>query len=178
MRLDRSRRYLLEKSPPNAARTRWLQRHFENAHFIALVRNGYAVAEGIRRKAEPRHLKGGWPIEACAYQWQRSNEILVEDAAHLERVLWVRYEELTEDPPRELARILTFLGLSAADLPAPANRSWKVHEREQAVGNLNRVNLAQLSPDDVSTVSRVAAPMLRHFGYEVLDPGAAGAAQP
>ena len=83
-RLDLRKPILLEKSPPNGARTRWLQAHFENAYFIAIVRNGYAVAAGIRKKAEPHHIAGErWPIEMAAYQWARSNEVLLEDAAHL-----------------------------------------------------------------------------------------------
>jgi len=168
IRLDRSRDFLLEKSPPNAARTRWLQRHFENAHFVLIVRNGYAVAEGIRRKAEPHHLKGGWPIEACAHQWERSNEIMLEDSAHLERSLWVRYESLAENPAGELERILAFLGLKVADMPAASGRHWKVHERDQAVRNLNDANIASLSPEDLATITRIAAPMLRHFGYPLL----------
>ena len=68
MRLDCTKRVLLEKSPPNTARTRWLQANFSNAHFIGITRNPYAVAEGISRKAEPHHLIDGWPIEMSAYQ--------------------------------------------------------------------------------------------------------------
>ena len=66
MRLDLSKQVLLEKSPPNTAKVRWLQANFENAHFVAIVRNGYAVAEGITRKADPKHLINSWPIEMSA----------------------------------------------------------------------------------------------------------------
>ena len=59
MRLkNRNSPILLEKSPQNGARMPWLQDNFENAHFIALIRNGYAVAEGIRRKHSHPILKG------------------------------------------------------------------------------------------------------------------------
>ena len=54
LRLDRSRAVLVEKSPPNTPRTRWLQANFENSHFLSIVRNGYAVAEGIVRKGRAR----------------------------------------------------------------------------------------------------------------------------
>ena len=47
------RPFLLEKSVANAVRTDFLQTYFAPAYFIYLVRNGYAVAEGIRRKANP-----------------------------------------------------------------------------------------------------------------------------
>jgi hypothetical protein len=169
MRLDRSRPVFLEKSPPNAARTRWLQAHFENAHFIAIVRNGYAVAEGIRRKAEPRHLRDGWPLELCARQWSRSNEILAEDAAWLERILWVRYEDLACDPRGELARVLRFLGLDAQTTFLDGSRTWSVHERNEPIRDMNAESIARLGPDERNIITREAGRMLERFGYEILE---------
>lgn len=164
MRLDRSRPVFLEKSPPNAARTRWLQANFEHAHFVAIVRNGFAVAEGIRRKAEPTHRPRGWPIALCARQWRRSNEILLEDARHLDHVLWVRYEDLTARPAAELRRILEFLGrddLDAIDLDS----RWSVHEREEPIRDLNAESIGRLTPSERRIISEEAAPMLDRFGY-------------
>jgi hypothetical protein len=169
MRLDRSKPIFLEKSPPNAARTRWLQRHFENAHFLAIVRNGYAVAEGIRRKAEPFHLRDGWPLEACARQWARSNEILLEDARHLEHLLWVRYEDLASDPAGEVGRILDFLGVQGGG-PAgiDLDRSWEVHEKEEPIRDMNRESIERLSAEELQLVTRIAGPILQQFGYDLL----------
>lgn len=170
MRLDRSRRIFLEKSPPNAARTRWLQRHFPNAHFVAIVRNGYAVAEGIRRKAEPTHLAGGWPLELCARQWDRSNEVLLDDAEHLDRLLWVRYEDLAENPEQELDRVLSFLELAdEGELGIDLDRPWAIHEREDRIRNMNDDSIARLDPDERAVITREARPMLEHFEYPILD---------
>jgi Sulfotransferase family len=166
-RLDSSRPALLEKSPPGAARTRWLQRHFANSHFLAIVRNGYAVAEGIRRKAEPKHLKDGWPLELCARQWARSNEILLEDAAHLERVHWIRYEDLTERPAETLTATLKFLDLGSTE-GLDLGTAFSVHERNEPIANLNAASIERLGAEDRAVVTRIAEPMLRHFGYEVL----------
>ncbi len=165
IRLDRSRSIHLEKSPMNAARTRWLQRHFPNAHFILLVRNGYPVTEGIRRKATPPHLPA-WPLELCARQWARSNEILREDAAYLERVLWTRYEDLTADPAGEVARILDFLDLDSQGLDL--DRAWQVHERSEPIRNMNAESIARLTPGDRRVIRRVAGETLRSFGYDLL----------
>ena len=169
MRLDRSKRVFVEKSPPNAARTRWLQEHFPNAHFIALVRNGYAVAEGIRRKAEPFHLREGWPIHLCARQWARSNQILVEDAEHLDHVLWVTYEDLVEETAREVHRIADFLGIERPDR-FRTDREWAVHEREEPIRNMNPESIERLSVMDIVQVNEEAEAWLRHFDYPVIDP--------
>lgn len=168
-RVDLGNRIFVEKSPPNAARTRWLQAHFENAHFIAIVRNGYAVAEGIRRKAEPHHLSGGWPIDLSARQWNRSNEILLCDAEHLDRIRWTRYEDLVESPERELGRLLEFLDLPASDVSSiDPRRPRKIHERQEPLRNLNAESIARLTPDELRVVTREAGAMLEHFEYPIL----------
>jgi len=167
MRLDRSRPVFLEKSPPNSARTRWLQAHFENAHFVAIVRDGYAVAEGIRRKAEPHHLKSGWPIELCARQWRRTYEVLLEDARYLQRLHWVKYEDLTAQPRDELGKILAFLNLPVDAPGFSLDGTWAVHEKTEPIRNMNAENIAALSQDDIAVISQEAQPVLRHFGYAV-----------
>ncbi|WP_347330113.1 sulfotransferase family protein [Marinimicrobium locisalis] len=167
MRLDLSKKILLEKSPPNAARTRWFQKHFENAHFIGLVRNGYAVAEGISRKGDPKHIREGWPIERSARQWARSNEVLQEDAKHLEHFTWVKYEELAADPKTTLNRLAEFLGLPPFPESAYSD-SFKIHERNDSVKDLNQVSIDRLSAEQIRTVTEVAGDGLRHHGYDVL----------
>jgi len=167
MRLDLSRPVLLEKSPPNGARTRWLQRHFERAHFIGIVRNGYAVAEGITRKGDPQHMRHGWPIEMSAYQWRRANEVLEDDRPHLNRFRWVRYEDLTEDPVGVLNEITGFLDIEGFPRAA-ADRAWSIHERRERIRNMNQESIDRLTPGQIRRINQVAGEMLRRFGYEVL----------
>lgn len=169
MRLDRHKSVFIEKSPPNTPRTRWLQEHFENAGFIVLVRNGYAVAEGIRRKAEPKHRKEGWPIGLCARQWARSYEILLEDIGYLERVHWLKYEDLVEAPAERIADILTFLDLDDSDRHGiDLDGSWKVHEREEPIRNMNKESIGRLGPTDIDDINREASIMLEKMGYALL----------
>ncbi len=168
-RLDQSKPVLLEKSPPNTPRTRWLQANFEPAYFIALVRNGYAVAEGITRKGDPKHLPDGWPVEQSAWQWRRSNEVLEEDAPHLKHLIWSRYEDLTADPQGELNRICSFLGISR--FPAlDRSQAFSVHEREEEVRNLNEKSISALAPGQIRQINEVAGDCLQRFGYELLRP--------
>jgi hypothetical protein len=147
---------LLEKTPTNAARTRWLQRHFANAHFIAIVRNGYAVAEGIRRKA--KH-----PLDVAARQWAVSNRILFEDFDHLDRQLIVRYEDLVEDATAELLRISEFLGIDPSHFKH--GRTWKIHEQNDSVRNMNQRSLDELTSDEKAIIRSEAGDILERFGY-------------
>lgn len=166
-RLDCSKPVLLEKSPPNTPRMRWLQAHFENAHFVSIVRNGYAVAEGIRRKADPRHLRDSWPIEQCAWQWRRSVEIVEEDAPFLKKLIWVSYEDLVASPLVELNRIAEFVGVSSFKNFDP-NSKLSIHERQESVRDLNQLSINKLSLEDILKVNEVAGPLLDRLGYKVI----------
>ncbi len=167
MRLDLTKSVLLEKSPPNSAKTRWLQKHFENAHFIGIVRNGYAVSEGISRKAEPRHLLNGWPIEMSAYQWMRSNEILKSDAMHLKHFVWVKYEDLVDDIEGTLNKLAEFIGISTFQ-SFEKGREWRIHERNDRIKNLNRISIEKLSHADIDRINTVAGELIQEFGYRKL----------
>ncbi|MBI2359517.1 MAG: sulfotransferase [Deltaproteobacteria bacterium] len=148
---------LLEKSPTNAARTRWLQRHFENARFIGIVRNGYAVAEGIHRKA-------GHPLDVAALQWARSNKIMLEDFEHLERKRVLRYEDLTESPEETLKGVLAFLDLSSSEMSL-TERVWEVHERKASIRNMNDESLEKLGSREREVIESKAGDLLRCLGY-------------
>lgn len=166
MRLDLSKRILVEKSPPNSARTRWLQANFKNAYFVGIVRDGYAVAEGISRKGNPKHLDKGWPIERSAYQWARSNEILTNDSSHLKNFIWVRYEDLTESPEPTLNSIASFLDISPFKDDS-LHKEFSIHERREVLKNLNETSIKRLSKEDMENITRVAGPILDRFGYRL-----------
>lgn len=156
---DPTRRVLIEKSPPNAARTRWLQAHFENAHFIGIVRDGYAVAEGISRRA-------GHPISLAATQWARSNELLLADWTFLERKVLMRYEDLASDTEASLRDLLAFLRLDADRYDWSAlHRPMQIHERVERVSDLNAISLAALSDGQRAEIDRAASAMLERLGY-------------
>ncbi|MCF8026443.1 MAG: sulfotransferase, partial [Desulfobacteraceae bacterium] len=167
MRLNTDKPFLVEKSPSNSVRVRWLNHHFQPACFICIIRNGYAVAEGIRRKAEPKHLREGWPIEMAAYQWRRTYEVLESDSAYLNRFLYVRYEDLVGDPVKELNRIANFTGLK------PFNNfdnltELAIHERNEPIRDLNPDSISRLTPEDISSINSVAKDTLVRYGYSVI----------
>lgn len=171
IRLDKRRPIFLEKSPPNTVRTRWFQQHFAPAYFIAIVRNGYAVAEGITRKADPKHLRDSWPIEASARQWRRSQEVLEQDAPHLRHLLWVKYEDLVHDPLHTLNIITAFIGASPFAGFDP-QQAFSVHERSEAVRDLNQESIDRLTGDQIRRINAEAGDCLQRYGYNLLAPDA------
>jgi hypothetical protein len=168
MRFNLTKPILLEKTPANSARIRWLEKNFENAYFVGIVRNGYAASEGISRKAQPIHLKSGWSIEQAAYQWYRSNHLLLEDSKHVNNFMWMKYEDFTADPQKEINRVMDFLGLSGEG-GIDLSQDWSIHERKQTIKNLNHENIDKLSDDQIESITTIAKDMLLEFGYPLMD---------
>jgi hypothetical protein len=163
---------IVEKSIANTCRIDFLETHFQPARFIHVVRNGYAVAEGIRRKARPGvwdnpEYRDSYPISLCARQWCRSLQVassaLTDEVRHLE----VAYESLVRSPEATLERIADFLQLSA--FPGRLlDRNWSIHGRRSPLSNHNPRSLAALDSEDIETVRDVAAEWLDHYEYEPL----------
>lgn len=154
---DANQPVLLEKSPTNAARTRWLQKHFVPAYFIGIIRNGYAVAEGIHRKA-------GHPIELAARQWARSNEIMLRDFDVLDQSLLLRYERLAAAPDACLRELFEFIGVEPEKLSV-GDEVWEIHERRSPIKNMNDQSFDRLTQAEVDVIDRVAYDLLEQFDY-------------
>ena len=168
-RYARAANVVVEKSIANTARLAFFETHFAPAYFIYLLRNGYAVAEGIRRRAKPKDWGNTrltrYPIELCAQQWVVSDEYFQRDRAALTHVLELKYEDLTQAPAVELQRIAEFLSLPA--FPSDVTeRTWNIHRLSAPIRNMNADALGRLSQDDVETIERVARATLSMHGYQ------------
>lgn len=167
---DVRKSWLVEKSISNTVRSRFFAEHFQPAFFIHIVRNGYAVTEGIRRKAaimpgNPLHGQGQYPWELCARQWRRSLEVVDENKAHMTNFLEISYEQLTENPGETVKAICSFLGIGFE--PAMIDASFAVHEKDEAITNMNARSLARLSPGDIAAINSVAGDCLKRYGYYI-----------
>ena len=160
---------LYEKSIANAARIPFLDAYFKPAYFVVIVRNGYAVAEGLRRRGNPRkygrtEFGDNYPIEMCAKQWAVSDEIVSADAADADNVLYLTYEDFCAKPGKNLRAITDFLELN----PLPdevTNKNWEIHGSSSRIRNMNEDGIAKLSADDIVKVRDAASDALDKYGY-------------
>ena len=97
--------YLLEKSPPNLIRFRFLQALFPNAYFIAMTRHPIAVAYATQKWSQTS-------IPSLLEHWLVAHDTFAADRAYVERLEVVRYEDLVPAPRQTIARLDDFLGLS------------------------------------------------------------------
>ena len=110
---DTGRPVLLEKSPPNLVRFRFLQALFPGARLIAVLRHPLAVAYATRKWSETS-------IRSLLRHWVAAHETFAVDRPHLEHLLVVRYEELVRNPDAVLMDAWRFLGLN----PVPVEQEF------------------------------------------------------
>lgn len=161
----------IEKSPPNLMRVRFLQSVFPNALFVMIVKNGLAVAEGIRRKRwydpDRQHMAGlHTHLEDAAVQWCSANKILLEDRKFLKRSIVVRYEDLVTNPRKTLHKVLRFCELSYDGFPIPV---FEIDHNQKQVGRLTGAEKAK--------VLAIESKVLADLGYIDVESGTASLLQ-
>jgi len=169
---DKSKRYWLEKSIINSLNIDWFEENFGHPYFIWIVRNGYAVSEGIQRRTQgkgkhPERFKEGYPIELCAQQWLVSNEVIERKLSFVQNFLKVTYEDLTENPVDTLGLILEWLPVEKKEVHRPGKFTFQKQTRR--IQNLNQNSIKRLSRAQISCINSVIGPMLIHHGYELIE---------
>ncbi len=154
---------ILEKTTANAVRMRWLQQAFPRAAFIGIVRNGYAVVEGIKRK-------GNKAVGRGARHWRRVNEIMLDDAKRVNKFLLVRYEDFVASPQETLPRVASFLDLTRTELEEAFARIDRnpTESSRTSIRDMNALSLRRLDPEEVRTITQEAGNLLAELGYAPL----------
>lgn len=106
---DLSSKYLIEKSPPNIVRTRFLQKLFPKSKFIIVLRHPIAVAFATKKWCNSSTLSL-LDHTLCAY------EIFHNDMKMLKSFYVLRYEDVVSEPQSKVNEIFLYLGLSAYKL--------------------------------------------------------------
>jgi Sulfotransferase family len=153
---------LLEKSPPNTLRSRWLQHHFRPSRFVAIIRHPYAVCEGIRRRE-------GFSIADAALHWTRAHEQMLDDMTRLQHCLCFTYEDLCARPADHLLQLQRFLGLEVPFHPnvlATPRRIHNIDRSAELIRDFNSRSLQQLSASDLAVIDRIAGPLMERLGYQ------------
>ena len=133
---DTRKALLLEKSPPNLVRTRFLQALFPEACFVIVMRHPLAVACATQKWSKTS-------IQSLVEHWLVCHEIFKADLPHVRNVHVVRYEELVGAPQPTMDCVYRFLGLDAVaceldirpDVNAQYVRGWiERRRRDGATG--------------------------------------------
>lgn len=171
---DKDKKIYLEKSIANSAKIRWLESNFDNPYFLWIIRNGYCVAEGIRRRSRDidannfSYAGPGYPIDMCARQWVINNAVIAADAAHVRNFFKLSYEDLTEDTTGTIRKILDWLPVETGHLETDEIGAFQFHRVTRPIENMNSESLDRLSENDIHKINSVAREYLERWDYTVL----------
>ena len=166
------RRFMMEKSPPHATKSRWFQKYIHEKtgkypYFICVVRNGYAVAEGTIRRCREERGETRTYAETATH-WSEVNRILLEDMKHLKKSVLFKYEDIGKNY-NDFRQVLgDFLGLDPLSFPEKRHIVMRFNHRHAltiGIKNFNRAQIDKMSIDDIRTVNEHAGPMLKQLGY-------------
>lgn len=99
---DMSKPVLVEKSPPNLIKTRFLQYLFPNAYFIILFRHPVAVTGATKKWTNTSRY-------SIMKHWLVCHQIFKVDAPFLHNKLYITYEDMVEQPEYVCQQIESFL---------------------------------------------------------------------
>ena len=160
-----NKKYLVEKSGHHMLRVGVINEVFAPAKFIWLVRNGYVVCEGLRRRK-------GHDIKDCAKHWNRANKIMMEDSKGLD-VHIVKYEDLCANPQETLDKIFAFIGVEkikiSGDIVIPRQNmcGTKKHFKLGDSPDFNKKSFVNLSKSDMAEITSKISGVMRELGYDV-----------
>lgn len=163
----------LEKSISNAVRIEFLEKNFQPAYFIYIVRNGYAVSEGIRRKSNLKKWNvplsmDEYPIELCAQQWVESDKYVSEKTKYVKNILHISYEELVQDVDVVLSKICNFIDIPNEPLKNIGQETLDVVGYQSKIKNMNPSSIDRLTEEDIKAINHTAGEQLKKNGYELL----------
>ena len=157
------------KSPPHLLLVDELARHFADPRFLFMVRNPYAVCQGICRYMRGRlpdselQERAALHVVACLDQQRRNVE------AHRSDGVFITYEAMCGAPGSVAGRIAALVP-ELDDLELRQRVPVK-GQYDEMLTDMNARQIASLGPGQISTFNRVFRAhrdVLDHFGYELL----------
>ncbi len=165
VRWDGSKPFLLEKSPPNIVRTRFLQAMFPDSKFIIFRRHPIPVALATRRWAQ-------MPLYSLVRHWVVCHEIWRADRPSVRHYMELTYERLVSAPAETLDEILAFLGADPYPFPPPQKPDPTMNDYYMATWRL--LKRRARSRITLGITERVFEKRIRPWGYSFHREGARG----
>lgn len=154
---DLSKPCLLEKSPPNLIRTRFIQALFPGSSFVVILRHPVAVSLATSKWTTST-------LESLVQHWLHCHHLFESDRPHLRNVHILKYEDLIGATEQELKKLFQFLGLPSHGSPAlnPAGNHQYFESWQRLADAPQGRGLAR-------TISSKYEDRLRSFGYSFSD---------
>jgi hypothetical protein len=148
---------LIEKSPPNLIRTRFLQAMFTNTYFITIIRHPIPVSYATQKWSKTN-------LEDLIKHWVIAHQIYYNDKKLLKNELFLSYEDMINSPSKIFSYISEFLGVKIEfeDRLQDSNnkyfKMWKSRNLFHIKTNLEKLKIIQ--NNEV---------LVNQFGYSLID---------
>jgi hypothetical protein len=157
---DLARTVLLEKSPPNLLKTRFLQALFPGSAFVVIIRHPIPVSIPTAR------WRGTRRYDRLFAHWLRCHALFEADRSHLERVHVLTYEQLVRDPAGVLRGVFDFLDLD----PIAPSEPVEGGANEKYFRQWNEMKSSLRMRAYLDLVSSRYERGVRRYGYSLLRP--------
>ena len=167
---DLGKHVLIEKSPPNIIRSRFLQAFFPDSLFVFVIRHPIAVTMAtwkiVRKKPAPERVE----LSELMRHWFTAHRIMCADLPHIKRKLLFRYEDFVNHPHKVLSGIYRHVSLPVAqvsslhdsrimaDLNQAYFQDWKNGRMDEAKQPSRRELDLRYDPE------------VREYGYSMIEP--------
>ena len=158
---DMSKPALVEKSPPNLVRSRFLQKLFPNAKFIVILRHPVAVALAAKKWSR-------MPLPLIIEHNLRCYERLQQDLPHLEQAYVLRYEDFVLTPQENIQKL--FAWLEVEPFTYQHNVQSNVNEKYFAAYRQYRSNAGKKLIGEALGQLRHFEQRANTFGYSFAEP--------
>ena len=165
---DLSRRILLEKSPPNLIKTRFLQALFPGSAFVVIVRHPIPVSIPTAK------WRGTRRYDRMFEHWLHCHALFEADRPHLGRVHLLRYEQLVSDPAGQLRKIFEFLRVE----PIAPSEAVETQANEMYFRRWKKLKRDPRMRAYLDLVSVRYERQMRGYGYSLIRPSSALADTP
>ena len=156
---DVGRSALIEKSPPNLLKTRFLQAMFPNTRFVMVMRHPIATSFATQKWSHTS-------LASLIRHWLVCNETMLADLVHLKHVTILRYEDFVSRGDDELMRVHEFIGLepTSSGLEPRTGLNEAYFARWQALGQL------PIRAHYRRRIERQYEARVNRFGYSLRNP--------
>ena len=163
---DLNKKILVDKTTTNIIRVDEIKKTFKNCYFICLVRNPYALIEGImRRNSKDICFATKFTIKVLKQQMININN-------NKKNLIWFKYSEMCDKKIETKEKIKFFLKeLSDLDF----ERFYSAHNfknKPLKITNLNKEKIGKLNRKELYTINRFLKKekqLLEFFNFKIIE---------
>lgn len=153
---DMKKNILLEKTPSNLIRMRFLNSLFQHTYFITIIRHPIATCLAVSKWTDE-------DITTLLEHWFYAHSIFFNAHNSLINSSWLRYEDFVSNPDKELKKIFTQL-----NVPPIGHGSVKI--RESNCKYFKKWENIKISDDEIRRIQEKNSKRLKQLQYSLYPP--------